>query len=230
MYRKVLLECRKIINQTVESNFTEKTDLLIKTLSIPEHNMTALYSVIAQANYMINSRRNKLSDEELRYMLRYHLLLDIDQLKRYGPLSCSMIGEETNVYKYHDYIGSLLETKFQVEYYNNGYWDGKPVKVAGDMVKLVRYGGLSDKIPYIYEESQNKNIIIKNTIDKNYILNKMSKAKKGDILVLYDNRLRNKQNKILDLCIESAKDLGYKEIWVKTLDLYTYLWKCKRVV
>lgn len=163
-------------------------------------------------------------------MLRYELISDLYQLKKYGPTSCSIIREETNVYKYHDYIGSLLEAKFQVEYYENGCWDGKPVQVDGDMIKVLEYGGLSEKIPYLYETPRNKNIIIKNTINKDYILNKMSKSKKGDILVLYDNQLGNHSNKILDLCLEAAKELGYKEIWVKTLDLYTYLWKCKRII
>lgn len=134
-----------------------------------------------------------------------------------------MIGEETNIYKYHNYIGSLLEVKFQVDYYENGCWDGKPVKVDGDMIKLLKYGGLSEKIPYIYETS-------KNTISKDYILNKMSESKKGDILVLYNNQLRNQPDKIINLCLEAAKELGYKEIWVKELDLYTYLWKCERVI
>lgn len=223
MHRKAIIECKKIIETVNEKNFTEKSCILLKTLKMPEHNITGLCSIIAQANYMIGAGRNKLSDEELRYMLRYHLLLDIHQLKKYGPTSCSMISEETNIYKYHNYIGSLLEVKFQVDYYENGCWDGKPVKVDGDMIKLLKYGGLSEKIPYIYETS-------KNTISKDYILNKMSESKKGDILVLYNNQLRNQPDKIIDLCLEAAKELGYKEIWVKELDLYTYLWKCERVI
>lgn len=230
MHRQVLLECRKIIDATVESNFEEKTNLLLKTLNMPRHNMTGLFSVIEQRKYMINCGRNKRTDEEHRDMLRYELITDLYQLKKHGPTSISMIGEETNVYKYHNYIGSLLEVKFQVEYYNNGCWDGKPVKVDGDMIKLLKYGGLSEKIPYIYETPKNKNIIIKNTISKDYILNKMSTSKKGNILVLYNNQLRNQPDKIIDLCIEAAKDLGYKEICVKTLDLYTYLWKCERII
>lgn len=230
MHRKVLLECRKIIDQTVESNFTEKTDLLLKTLNMPRHNTTGLVSVIEQRKYMINCGRNKRTDEEHRYMLRYELISDIYQLRKYGPTSCSIIREETNVYKYHNYIGSLLEVKFQVDYYENGCWDGKPVKVDGDMIKVMEYNYLSEKIPYLYETPRNKNIIIKNTISKDYILNKMSKAKKEDILVLYNNQLGNHLDKILDLCIEAAKDLGYKEVWVKSLDLYTYLWKCEKVI
>lgn len=225
MHRKAILKCKNIIETVNEKNFTEKADILLKTLKMPSHNITGLGSVIAQANYMIGAGRNKLSDEELRYMLRYHLLLDIDQLKKYGPTSCSIIGEETNVYKYHDYIGSLLEVKFQVDYYENGCWNGKPVKVDGDMIKLVEYGGLSYSIPHIFEPSQNKNII-----NKDYILNKMSKTKKGDILVFYNNQLRNQPDNPIDLCLEAAKDLGYTEIWIKTLDLYSYLWKCERII
>ena len=221
MHRKAIIECKKIIETVNENNFTEKADILLKTLKMPSHNIAGLGSVIAQANYMIGAKRNKLSDEELRYMLRYELISCVHQLKKYGPTSISMIGEETNVYKYHNYIGSLLEVKFQVEYYNNGYWDDKPVKVVGDMIKVLKYGGLSEKIPYIYETN-------KNIISKDCILNKISK--KGDILVLYNNQLRNQPDKIIDLCLEAAKELGYTEVWVKTLDLYTYLWKCERVI
>lgn len=59
----------------------------------------------------------------------------------------------------------------------------------------------------------------------------MAAVKKGDILVLYNNQHRKSNpDRILELCLEAAKELRYKEIWVKTLDLYTYLWKCKRVI
>ena len=100
MHRKILIECRKIIDQTVESNFTEKTDLLLKTLNMPSQNMTGLFSVIEQRKYMINKGRNKRTDEEHRRMLRYELITDLYQLKKYGPTSCSIIREETNVYKF----------------------------------------------------------------------------------------------------------------------------------
>lgn len=120
MHRKTIIKCKKIIETVNEKNFTEKTDSLLKALKMPSHNITGLGSVIAQANYMIGAGRNKLSDEELRYMLRHELITDLYQLKEYGPTSISMIGEETNVYKYHNYIGSLLEVKFQVDYYENG--------------------------------------------------------------------------------------------------------------
>ncbi len=226
MHRKILIECRKIIDQTVESNFTEKTDLLLKTLNMPSQNMTGLFSVIEQRKYMINCGRNKRTDEEHRYMLRYELITDLYQLKKYGPTSRSIIGEETNVYKYHGYIGSLLEVKFQVDYYENGCWDGKPVQVDGDMIRILGGRGFCREIPHIYETTQNTNII-----NKDYILKKMAVAKKGSILVLYNNQHRkSNQDKILELCLEAAKELGYKEIWVKTLDLYTYLWRCERVI
>ena len=222
MHRKAIIECKKIIETVNEKNFTEKTDSLLKALKMPEHNITGLGSVIAQANYMIGARRNKLSDEELRYMLRHELITDLYQLKEYGPTSISMIGEETNVYKYHNYIGSLLEVKFQVNYYENGCWNGKPVKIAGDMVRIIGGRGFCREIPYLYETTQN-------IINKDYIIKKMAAAKKGSILVLYNNqRRKSNPDKILDLCLESAKELGYKEIWVKELDLYTYLWKCER--
>lgn len=226
MHRKAIIECKKVIETVNEKNFTEKADILLKTLNMPSHNITGLGSVIAQANYMIGSGRNKLSDEELRYMLRYELVSCIYQLKKYGPTACSIMREETNVYKYHDYIGSLLEVKFQVEYYENGCWDGKPVQVDGDMIRILNNRGLSYKIPYLYENTQNTNII-----NKDYILKKMATSKKGDILVLYNNQHRKSSpDKILELCLEAAKELDYKEIWVKTLDLYTYLWKCERAI
>lgn len=226
MHRQVLIECRKIIDATVESNFEEKTDLLLKTLNMPRHNITGLISIIEQRKYMINKGRNKRTDEEHRRMLRYELITDIYQLKKYGPVSCSIIREETNVYKYHGYIGSLLEVKFQVDYYENGYWDGKPVQVDGDMVRIIGGRGFCREIPYIYETTQSINII-----DKDYIIKKMAATKKGDILVLYNNQHRKSNpDRILELCLEAAKELGYEEIWVKELDLYTYLWKCERVI
>ena len=130
------------------------------------------------------------------------------------------------MYKYHDYIGSLLEVKFQVDYYENGCWDGKPIQVDGDMVRIIGGRGFCREIPYLYKTTQNTNII-----NKEYILKKMAATKKGDILVLYNNQHRKSNpDRILELCLEAAKELGYKEIWVKTLDLYTYLWKCERVI
>lgn len=224
MHRKAIIKCKKIIETVNEKNFTEKADILLKTLKMPSHNIIGLGSVIAQANYMIGAGRNKLSDEELRYMLRYELISCIYQLKKYGPTSCSIIREETNVYKYNGYIGSLLEVKFQVDYYANGYWNGKPVQVDGDMIRIMGGRGFCREIPHIYETTQNTNII-----NKDYILKKMAVSKKGSILVLYNNQHRKSSpDKILEL--EAAKELGYKEIWVKTLDLYTYLWKCERVI
>lgn len=226
MHRQVLIECRKIIDATVESNFEEKTDLLLKTLNMPRHNITGLISIIEQRKYMINKGRNKRTDEEHRRMLRYELITDLYQLKRYGPCSMSIIREETNVYKYHDYIGSLLEVKFQVDYYENGCWDGKPIQVDGNMVRIIGGRGFCREIPYLYETTQNTNII-----NKEYILKKMAATKKGDILVLYNNQHRKSNpDRILELCLEAAKELGYKEIWVKELDLYTYLWKCERII
>lgn len=226
MHRQVLIECRKIIDATVESNFEEKTDLLLKTLNMPRHNITGLISIIEQRKYMINKGRNKRTDEEHRRMLRYELITDIYQLKKYGPTSCSIMREETNVYKYHDYIGSLLEVKFQVDYYENGYWDSKPIQVDGDMIRVIGGRGFCREIPYLYETTQNINII-----NKDYIIKKMAAVKKGDTLVLYNNQHRKSNpDRILELCLEAAKELRYKEIWVKTLDLYTYLWKCERVI
>ena len=226
MHRKAIIECKKIIETVNEKNFTEKSCILLKTLKMPENNITGLGSVIAQANYMIGAGRNKLSDEELRYMLRYELITDLYQLKKYGPTACSIMREEMNVYKYHDYIGSLAEVKFQVDYYENGCWDGKPIQVDADMVRIIGGRGFCREIPYLYETTQNINII-----NKDYILKKMAAFKKGDILVLYNNQHRKSNpDRILELCLEAAKELGYKEIWIKTLDLYTYLWKCERII
>lgn len=92
------------------------------------------------------------------------------------------------------------------------------------MVRIIGGRGFCREIPYLYETTQN-------IINKDYIIKKMAAAKKGSILVLYNNqRRKSNPDKILDLCLESAKELGYKEIWVKELDLYTYLWKCERII
>lgn len=130
------------------------------------------------------------------------------------------------LYRYYDFIGTMLEVELQVEYHENNYWNGEPVQVYADRIRILDNRGLDRSIPFLYNNTQNDNII-----NKDYIIKKMAESKKEEILLLYNNQGRKASpDKILELCLESAKELNYKEIYVKTLDLYTYLWRCERVI
>lgn len=89
MHRKAIIECKKIIETINKSNFEEKTKLLMETIKVPF--LQGLLSAIEESKYLIKGGRNKLSDEELRYLLRRELLDDLHQLKKYGPISISPI-------------------------------------------------------------------------------------------------------------------------------------------
>ena len=227
MHRKAIIECKKIIELVNESNFEEKTKILMDTIKVPF--LQGLLSAIEESKYLIKGGRNKLSDEELRYLLRRELLDDLHQLKKYGPISISPIvlkGEKMKLYRYYDFIGTMLEVELQVEYHENNFWNGEPVQVYADRVRVIDNRGLDSSIPFLYKNTQNDNII-----NKDYIIKKMAESKKEEILVLYNNQGRKASpDKILELCLEASKELGYKEIYVKTLDLYTYLWRCERVI
>ena len=227
MHRRAIIECKKIIETINKSNFEEKTKLLMETIKVPF--LQGLLSAIEESKYLIKGGRNKLSDEELRYLLRRELLDDLHQLKKYGPISISPIvpkGKKMKLFKYYDFIGTMLEVELQVKYHENNYWNGEPVPVYADRIRILDNRGLDSSIPFLYKNTQNYNII-----NKDYIIKKMAESKKKDILILYNNQYRKSNpDKILDLCLEAAKELGYKEVYVKTLDLYTYLWRCERVI
>ena len=227
MHRKAIIECKKIIETINKSNFEEKTKLLMETIKVPF--LQGLLSAIEESKYLIKGGRNKLSDKELRHLLRRELLDDLHQLKKYGPISISPIvlkGEKMKLYRYYDFIGTMFEVELQVEYHENNYWNGEPVQVYADRVRVIDTRGLDSSIPFLYKNTQNDNII-----NKDYIIKKMAESKKEEILLLYNNQGRKASpDRILDLCLEAAKELGYKEVYVKTLDLYTYLWRCERVI
>lgn len=227
MHRKAIIECKKIIELVNESNFEEKTKILMDTIKVPF--LQGLLSAIEESKYLIKGGRNKLSDKELRHLLRRELLDDLHQLKKYGPISISPIvlkGEKMKLFKYYDFIGTMLEVELQVEYHENNFWNGEPVQVYADRVRVIDNRGLDSSIPFLYKNTQNDNII-----NKDYIIKKMDESKKEDILILYNNQYRKSNpDKILELCLEAAKELGYKEVYVKTLDLYIYLWRCERVI
>lgn len=107
------------------------------------------------------------------------------------------------LYKYWDYIGSLSDIESHVEYYENNNWNCEPVPVNADIIRMIDT-----------KASPNVQVLIKN-IRSRYNINSFK-----DIIAT------NKKN----AAIEAAKDLGYNEIYIKTLDLYTYLWRCERVI
>ena len=127
-------------------------------------------------------------------------------------------------YRYWDYIGSLSEIESHVEYYENNNWNCEPVPVNADIIRMIDT-----------KASPNVQVLIKN-IRSRYNINSfkdiIATNKKNAILVIYNNQYSTPVDGVdtnLNAAIESAKDLGYNEIYIKTLDLYTYLWRCERV-
>lgn len=89
MHRKAIIKCKKIIETINKSNFEEKTKILMDTIKVPF--LQGLLSAIEESKYLIKGGRNKLSDKELRHLLRRELLDDLHQLKKYRPISISPI-------------------------------------------------------------------------------------------------------------------------------------------
>lgn len=129
------------------------------------------------------------------------------------------------LFKYWDYVGSISEIETYVETYENDSWNCEPVPVKADLIRMIDT-----------KTSPDVKVLIKNhrgrytTDGFNDIINS---NKKNDILVIYNNQystpVEGESDSNLEAALEAAKDLGYEEIYVKTLDLNTYLWKCKRV-
>lgn len=76
----------RIVDSVTADNFKEKSDEILRFLSMPHDHISGLYSLINQANYMIGKGRNKLTDEELREALRWEIDTSLQQLETYGPI------------------------------------------------------------------------------------------------------------------------------------------------
>lgn len=76
----------KIVDSVTADNFKEKSEEILKFLSMPHGHISGVYSLINQANYMIGKGRNKLTDEELREALRWEIETSLEQLEKYGPI------------------------------------------------------------------------------------------------------------------------------------------------
>lgn len=76
----------RIVDSVTADNFKEKSDEILRFLSIPHGHISGVYSLINQANYMIGKGRNKLTDEELREALRWEIDTSLQQLETYGPI------------------------------------------------------------------------------------------------------------------------------------------------
>lgn len=76
----------RIVDSVTADNFKEKSDEILRFLSMPHGHITGVYSLINQANYMIGKGRNKLTDEELREALRWEIDTSLQQLETYGPI------------------------------------------------------------------------------------------------------------------------------------------------
>ena len=129
------------------------------------------------------------------------------------------------LYKYWDYIGSLSEIESHVEYYENNNWNCEPVPVNADIIRMIDTK-TSPNVPVLIKNNRG----IYNTDKFKYII---SIAKRNDILVIYNNQYSTPVDGVdtnLNAAIKAAEDLGYDEIYIKTLDLNTYLWRCERVI
>ena len=83
----------------------------------------------------------------------------------------------------------------------NNFWNGEPVQVYADRVRVIDNRGLDRSIPFLYKNTQNDNII-----NKDYIIKKMAESKKEEILLLYNNQGRKASpDRILDLCLEGSQ-------------------------
>lgn len=76
----------RIVDSITAATFKEKAEEIINLLSLPYDHIAGIYSFIGQANYMIDSGRNKYSDERIRESFREQIKMDLDQLEKYGPL------------------------------------------------------------------------------------------------------------------------------------------------
>lgn len=76
----------RIVDSVTADNFKEKSDEILRFLSMPHGHISGVYSLINQANYMIGKGRNKLTDEELRESLRWEIDISLQQLETYGPI------------------------------------------------------------------------------------------------------------------------------------------------
>lgn len=129
------------------------------------------------------------------------------------------------LYKYWDYIGSLSEIESHVEYYENNNWNCEPVPVNADIIRMIDTK-TSPNVPVLIKNNRG----IYNTDKFKDII---SIAKRNDILVIYNNQYSTPVDGVdtnLNAAIKAAEDLGYDEIYIKTLDLNTYLWRCERVI
>lgn len=76
----------RIVDSVTADNFKEKSDEILRFLSMPHGHISGVYSLINQANYMIGKGRNKLTNEELREALRWEIDTSLQQLETYGPI------------------------------------------------------------------------------------------------------------------------------------------------
>ena len=74
----------KIVDSVTADNFKEKSEEILKFLSMPHGHISG--SLINQANYMIGKGRNKLTNDELREALRWEIETSLEQLEKYGPM------------------------------------------------------------------------------------------------------------------------------------------------
>lgn len=80
------IRLRRIVDTITVANFNEKSEEIIKFLSMPFDHISGIYGFIEESKYLINNKRYRYSDERLRESFRWEIESSLEQLEKYGPM------------------------------------------------------------------------------------------------------------------------------------------------
>lgn len=80
------IRLKRIVDTITVDNFNEKSEEIIKFLSMPFGHIGGIYGFIEESKYLINNKRYKYSDERLRESFRWEIESSLEQLEKYGPM------------------------------------------------------------------------------------------------------------------------------------------------
>ena len=80
------IRLRRIVDTITVANFNEKSEEIIKFLSMPSDHIGGIYGFIEESKYLINNKRYRYSDERLRESFRWEIESSLEQLEKYGPM------------------------------------------------------------------------------------------------------------------------------------------------
>lgn len=80
------IRLRRIVDTITVANFSEKSEEIIKFLSMPFDHIGGIYGFIEESKYLINNKRYRYSDERLRESFRWEIESSLEQLEKYGPM------------------------------------------------------------------------------------------------------------------------------------------------